>query len=317
MYYIGILNEQISCERKIYMGRNKVDIHHEIKVALREMERFGSSKYDAKKSGEMKNYIYSYSTAKLYNRECQRFAEYVKDHSPTGRYTSLQDAFKYAKDYIEHENEKGKSAYTVKMERSAIAKLYGVEGKSLGDVRDRKRDEITRSRERTITSEKTGKQILNPSTRAGHFSENNNREIVNFCLGTGLRRFELEQLKGNQLHCKDGKYYLEINGKGGRIREVPIRSEYEKDIVQRCLERQDQNVWERVPSSMDVHHYRSQYATGLYNEYARPLNEIPKEDRYHCRGDLKGVCYDKQAMRIVTQALGHSRLSVIAEHYLR
>lgn len=32
---------------------------------------------------------------------------------------------------------------------------------------------------------------------------------------------------------------------------------------------------------------------------------------------LKGVVYDKKAMKVVTEALGHNRISVIAEHYLR
>lgn len=300
------------------MGRNKVDIHHEIKMTLRSKERFGESKYDAKLSGEMKNYIYSYSTAKAYNRDCQRFAEYVKEHSPTGRYTSLEDAFKYAKAFIaEHNDNPEISPYTVTAERSALAKLYNVEGKELGEVKERKRADITRSRNRTVISEKTGKEILNQSTRAGHFSEKRNQEIVDFCKGTGLRRFELAELKGNQLHEKDGRYYLSVKGKGGRIREIPIRKEYEENIVRRCMDHRDQLVWERVPKAMDVHHYRSVYASEMYKELARPIEDIPKGEKYHCRGELKGVCYDKVAMKVVTEALGHSRISVIAEHYLR
>ena len=38
--------------------------------------------------------------------------------------------------------------------------------------------------------------------------------------------------------------------------------------------------------------------------------------RYYCRNDLKGVVYDKQAMRIASRALGHNRICVIAGHYL-
>jgi hypothetical protein len=66
---------------------------------------------------------------------------------------------------------------------------------------------------------------------------------------------------------------------------------------------------------MDVHHYRSEYASTLYRKLAR--QEIPKAERYCCRGDLKGTWYDKAAMKEVSEALGHSRISVIAEHYLR
>ena len=38
---------------------------------------------------------------------------------------------------------------------------------------------------------------------------------------------------------------------------------------------------------------------------------------YVCRGDLKGVVYDRKAMEIASKALGHNRISVIAAHYIR
>ena len=59
------------------MGKNKIDIRNEIKNKLHKMERFGESKYSAKLTGDVKSGIYSYSTATAYNRDCQRFADYV------------------------------------------------------------------------------------------------------------------------------------------------------------------------------------------------------------------------------------------------
>ena len=75
-------------------------------------------------------------------------------------------------------------------------------------------------------------------------------------------------------------------------------------------------VWPHVPD-MDVHSYRSEYCTQIYNTLARPVEKIPKNERYHCRSDLKGVCYDKRAMLIASRCLGHNRINIIAEHYLR
>ena len=40
-------------------------------------------------------------------------------------------------------------------------------------------------------------------------------------------------------------------------------------------------------------------------------------DAYVCRGELKGTIYDRKAMAIVSDALGHNRISVIAGHYLK
>lgn len=302
------------------MGHTKQreDLHQAIKKTLRDKERFGESKYQAKKDGTAKEGIYSYETARVYNRECQRFAEYVKEKSPEGRYTSLEAAREYAREYIQQNNAKANlSPYTVKLQASALAKLYGCKSSEFGATESRHRVDISRSRERVVISEKTGKEILNPTTNAGHFSEKKNAEIVSFAKGTGLRRSELSALRGTQLRERDGKYYLQVVGKGGRERLAPIIGPAEKDIVQRCMAAGSGKVWEKVPAHMDVHHYRSQYATEMYAAYARARDEIPKEDRYCCRCDLKGVWYDKEAMKIVSEALGHNRISVIAEHYLR
>lgn len=300
-------------------GKQRVDIHQEIKKSLQEKERFGESKYDAKRSGTAKDGIYSFNTAKIYNRECQKFAEYVREVSPLGRYTPLKDTLEYAKEYIAKENANtSKSAYTVKLERSALAKLYGVDAKALGEVRERSRSDITRSRQRTVVSKKTGKEILNRSTRAGHFSEKRHPDEVAFARGTGMRRSEMESVRGDQLHRReDGSYFFKMEGyqcKGGREREIPVIGNVER-IKELCERAGTGKVWEKVPVAMDVHHYRSCYASDLYKVHERA--EIPRNERFCCRGELKGVWYDKNAMKVVSEALGHSRISVIAEHYLR
>jgi len=279
-------------------GKQRIDIHKEIKNTLKSKERFGESKYDAKKSGAMHDGIYSYQTAKIYNHECQKFAEYVREVSPDGRYTALKDCLGYAKDYIAKENaDTSKSAYTVKMERSALAKLFDVKGSELGQVADRSRADITRSRERTVISDKTGKEIKNQSTRAGRFSEKNHYDVVEFARCTGMRRSELESVWGVQLHQReDGSYYFRMDGyqcKGGREREIPVIGNVEH-VKAMCDNAIGSRVFEKVPAHMDVHHYRSQYATELYKSLARERDAIPKEDRYCCRGDLKGVWYDKK-----------------------
>ena len=306
--------------------KQRVDIHQEIKQALKAKERFGESKYEAKRAGTAKDGIYSYSTAKIYNRECQRFAEYVKEVSPHGRYTSLEDARAYLSDYIERENSNSsKSAYTVKLERSALAKLYGIDAKEIGHVDDRHRADITRSRQRTVISEKTGKEIKNESTRAGHFSEKNRLGLAEFAKSSGLRRCEVEAIRGNQFYERDGKAYLHLDGKqckGGRTREVELIGNVET-VKRLCMEAKDGLVFDKstkertVSKAMDVHHYRSVYASEMYKSLARNVEDIPKSDRYICRKDLKGAVYDKQAMMKVSENLGHSRISVIAEHYLR
>ncbi len=108
-------------------------------------------------------------------------------------------------------------------------------------------------------------------------------------------------------------YFLDIIGKGGRERRSPVLSD---EAVER-IRNANGLVWDKIPNGADTHAYRADYCTAVYNKYARLVDEIPKEERYCCRSDLKGVWYDKKAMAVASAALGHNRISVIAAHYIR
>jgi integrase len=142
-------------------------------------------------------------------------------------------------------------------------------------------------------------------------------EFIEFCKATGLRKKELKYLRGTHLVFKNGIYYIAVTSgaKGGRYRESPIISNVDA-IVNRMKVAGNGKVWSYVPD-MDVHSYRSDYCTEIYNTLARPLEKISKNERYYCMNDLKGVCYDKRAMLIASRCLGHNRINIIAEHYIR
>lgn len=78
----------------------------------------------------------------------------------------------------------------------------------------------------------------------------------------------------------------------------------------------NQLVWSKLPTRADIHSYRADYCMVIYQQHARPIDVIPRKERYYCRGDLKGVIYDKRAMLVASRALGHNRIGVIAGHYL-
>lgn len=69
-------------------------------------------------------------------------------------------------------------------------------------------------------------------------------------------------------------------------------------------------------SNYDNHYYRATYANRLYNQLKRDIDDIPPQERYVMRKDRAGEVYDKQAMLLVSRALGHNRISVIAQSYL-
>lgn len=77
----------------------------------------------------------------------------------------------------------------------------------------------------------------------------------------------------------------------------------------------------------DIHSFCRDYANFLYKIYARPIEEIPydhtaprtnkpyRSQVYCCRRDLVGVWLDKQAMLVVSKALGHNRIGIFAQSY--
>lgn len=81
--------------------------------------------------------------------------------------------------------------------------------------------------------------------------------------------------------------------------------------------------------SPDDKDYRAEYATDIYRKYARPIEEIPydkvnkgtgkryQSEVYSCRKDEAGKKLDKVAMLVCSKALGHNRISVVADNYIR
>ena len=191
------------------------------------------------------------------------------------------------------------------MEASALVKLYGCTLEELNiHTAARQRKDITRSR--------------NTVKRDRHFSESNHAELIAFCRAAGLRRAELKALRGTALYQDRSGYYLHITSgsKGGRERYAPIIGD--KDLIIRlCKQAGDGKVFEKVPSGADIHSYRRDYATAIYWQHARPLEQLTAKEKYYCRGDRKGEVFDRAAMRITSNALGHGRIEVIAGHYLK
>ena len=283
------------------MGHKNNDIYKETIDKLVSMQAFGTSKHYDKQNHNTQNKIYSYSTFENYKKVSMNFVTYAKKEH---KCKNLSQAQKYVSEFLSKKMEQGYSHWTIKLYACALGKLYQVPSNSFVELPTRTRHDIIRSRDVVI--------------RDKHFSETKNSTLVDFCKSTGLRRCELEHIKGNCLIEHENQWYIKIeNGKGGKYREVPILNNNPLTIDKMQNTPPHERVWGKVHSACDVHSYRSDYANALYNKFARPLEEIPKNERYYCRGDMKGRVYDKIAMQYVSKALGHERICVIAYSYLR
>lgn len=292
--------------------KNKKSLILLVKEELDSKLTIGSSKQQAKANGTYRDHIYSWGTYRTYLQQCCQFARWCKatakeDGSRQPR--SLKDCRQYVVKYMQHLQQQEYSAYTQKLVLSALCKLYSeypTEGRPFGlpdQQPARHRADITRSR--------------NAAERDLHFSEKNNADIVTFCRCTGLRRAELAQIRGIDL---DGNSLMVYRGtKGGRVRIVPLCGSNEElaTVKQLAAAAGNKKIFDHISSAMDVHHYRSVYCQRVYDSYARPVDQIPPRDRYYCRCDQRGIIYDKRGMLQASKALGHNRISVIAEHYLQ
>ena len=139
------------------------------------------------------------------------------------------------------------------------------------------------------------------------------REIVS----VALEKESKENKNIVAIELSSGDYAIHVFGKGGRIRNAPIIGTASEvaAVVNRMRAAGKNRVWEQVPKRADIHACRREYAQKIYYKYARPVELIPKSERYYCRNG-SGAVYDRRAMLIASLALGHSRVNVIAGHYL-
>lgn len=329
------------------------DLHQQAYDRLKRMQSFGDSKSADKKydrdhdTDTTSEKIYSYSTYKTYWKHIKYFLKWIQENHPEIR--KLDKAEKMVPEWLQARVDKGLSAWTIQTEAAALNKLYRIK---TDDPRrfqspQRRKEDIVRSR---------GTKV-----RDAHFSEKKNEELVNFCKGCGFRRNVLEKLKGSDLYdrsrveevlataraegsksmikaCTDAlktfpdkEYFiLHRSDKGGKTRISPIVGPNMEKIIERMRNtKPDELVWRYVSGNCDVHGYRSDYATYLYKEYARSMEELSFENKikcadgkyrseiYVCRGDEKGKKLDRRAIGIISIALGHNREDTAISNYVR
>lgn len=256
----------------------------------------GTSRYEAKKDGSDQDKIFSTNTYNTYRNTIYDFSVYVLQRDANIK--QPRQAKKYIDDFLKDYQDKGASNWTIKNKRSALTKVYGKDFSTI-EIGQCARSEIKRSREQV--------------ERDAHFSEEKNKDLVNLCKHTGLRRCEVERLKGGCVsRHQDGNYYLDnIKGKGGKIRSIRILDNDQATIDLINNTASDKYVFKTISKNADIHSYRAQYASDLYNQLENPNNR-----NYHCRNELRGISYDRDAMLTVSRNLGHNRISVIASNYL-
>ena len=341
------------------MGRNKVNksLTQQVKETLDAKLAIGQSKFAAKIDGTYTQFIYSWETYRSYLKHACYFARWCKKQEVDPRLghkpRTLDECRIFAERWIQDSMDRSLSAHTIKLELSALAKLYGCKTQDFNiKTPPRQRKNIKRSR--------------GNAARDKNFSISNNKNLIVFCKCTGLRRAELSQIRGTDLIDSKGQLWMNIHRatKGGRPRTSPVvGSPEELEIVRKlCADAREGKLFPHPNENADIHSFRATYANRVYELHKRELNEFRQErlivykngivDSYtakngrkeygkfshlyidiegkpkmkpgyrdisscfFCRGDLKGKVYDRRALFEASRALGHNREDVVAEHYL-
>ena len=339
------------------MGRrNKTyakNLHQQAYDRLTGMQAFGESKKEAVANGTEKDKIFAFNTYKSYWKHTKYFIKYVKEKHP--ECTTLKSAKKYVNEWLQSRVDQGLSAWTVQLEAKALGKLYGIspDDEAYFDPPKRNRQDIKRSRgdrvrdqhfsvanndelikfcrgtglRRKELAELRGKDLFLKEQLEAELAEL--EEIPKEQQAPSVAR-RLEILRDTQLFPEAQSFIHVRNGKGGRERLSPIVGKHADQIVERIADTPaEEKVWQHIHTSADIHGYRAEYATAIYKAHARAIEDIPYDkvnrgtgrryqgEVYTCRKDEAGRKLDKAAMLVCSKALGHNRISVVANSYIR
>ncbi len=338
------------------MGRkNKAyykDLHQQAYDRLTGMQAFGESKKAAVAAGTDREKIFSYNTYQTYWKHTKYFIRYIRDRHP--ECTTLKSARRYMNEWLQSRVDQGLSAWTVQVEAKALGKLYGIEPDDEGYFTPPKRNraDIKRSRGDRVRDKhfsETNNDELIKFCKGTGLRRSELSALLGKDLATkeqiGKARAKLESIPPAERSPKEERYLAALqdaamfqeeyfvyvrNGKGGRERFSPIIGKDAHQIIARMKETSpEEKVWQHVHQSADIHSYRAAYATTIYKAHARAIQDIPydKVNRgtgkqyqsqvYTCRKDEAGKKLDKAAMLLCSKALGHNRISVVADNYIR
>ena len=350
------------------MGRN-IKLRTALRQQLRSMAAFGQSKHEHKiatqteraqlkqdmlKMGFMqevvdqavaetdtaKDKIFSFGTMEVYQKQIGYFADYVTEQTGTDR-TSIEDAKQYIQPFINAQDEKGLSPYTINTRLSAITKSMGLYNKDF-EHPSRHYADCRRGLAPALNDEKNSR---------------NHADILDANRIIGVRRSELEKIRLEDIKTTDKGLEVHSIGKGGKYNVNVIKKDIEIEVIQGYMKQAQAESRdtlfskEQLKNDTDLHSCRADRAKTYYSQivgemraeperrayYKEYINEAMREkgrktftDRqfentYRCRGRTKATLeargalteFDRVAVMMVSiDITNHYRESVTVAHYL-
>lgn len=285
--------------------KNKGSLVYQLEQRMKAMLEPGRSKHQDKLANHGKprmNKYYAYSTCKNYLRTQNMFVRDVR--SIVSGLKTIEAYRPYVEAWIEARIEAGLAPSTIHTNTAALAKLYTCHMDDF-DVARPKRAMTNFTKNRTETWKK-------------YYTPEQHPDLEVTCHGAGLRLCELKRVAPQQVkrRADNSVYILAVKGKGGKIRDVDVLEECWEMVwgmAQEALANGREHLLRMPPRCAPTHQHRGWYARELYRRCERPFETLPRKELYHSR--VMGVAYDRAAMQVVSEMLGHCRLSVVINYF--
>jgi len=302
-------------------------LKYQLKQHLKSLDKRGTSKHQAKQ--EYKEYckannikwnpakadgIFSDKSMEITKVNCTRFINWVQaNYSPDER-RLLEDTRPMATQYLQDCINRGLAPSTIHTYANSLSKIYNCSANDLIKTPQRITDEFTKH-----------KPISHYEDKKGDFNITKHSDLVTFNRATGCRREEITGdgkaqvgVSSKDIYEKDGKVYVNVIGKGGKARTIEVRQEYKREVLRIKEERKDQKkLFEgrQYPARTPSHSFRREYAKEKYKEIENRERQLrPIENNYKTKD---GRMFNREILKELSKQLGHNRIDVVANNYLR
>ena len=234
-----------------------------------------------------------------YKKYLQIYLEFV--NGITAPIRTLDQARKYIPAYLRNLKKTGHKATTIKNKASALVKLYGCSIKDF-DIKLQKRLRADRD-------------FSTKNQQAIDFFQRSPQLCLTY-MACGLRkRKELAKITCDDFCFTDNTGH--IVGKNERPRRFAILPGLEylvKEFVDEAAANGYNKPFCKIPAKAPIHHLRRMYACLWYLSLARPIEDVPRTERYYCKSELCGLHLDRTALLQVSHYLGHGRPSITVDY---
>lgn len=265
----------------------------------------------------------SYKTRERYEDGVKNFAKFIADAFKKQNLNNIKPKHLYA--YVEFMQDMGYSTSYVTTNLSAIRFFYDLNGNDSSKLpNNNKLGVITRSKEERIGDNKawTPLEIENFIRYVSDVGQERYGHMVRLSSQLGLRLHEVCRLDKGHLRqaLEEGK--ITIKGKGGLVRDVPVR---DKILVQKLYDDTKRGDKVFIKGDEQTHKVIKNIQMFIYNNQDKFALDRNKQLTFHglrhlyCQNRymelVKSGLTDLQARKIVSRELGHYRIS-ITEIYL-